>query len=96
MGLRTIPKVSAMNSATKEDSNMDFGALAPPPRTKPIAFVPLSDHTWEEQQRLSRTLLVLYPGHGNPTMEDMREGLTSFSREFATPTRSFTMVGTNV
>lgn len=36
----------------------------------------------EEHHRLSRTLGVLYLGHGSPFVEDMKDGLAALSEEF--------------
>lgn len=73
----------AINSTTEEDISVDTEVMAQSPRTKPTVFIPTSDQAREEQHWLSKMLGVLYPGHENPSVEDMRKGLTTLSGEFA-------------
>lgn len=50
----------------------------PPPKAKPIVFIPTLDAAFAEHQRLARTLWVIYTGHGNPSVE-MKDSLSTLS-----------------
>lgn len=69
------------------------GPIMPPPKAKPIVFIPTLEMTFAEHQRLARTLGVLYPCHSNPTMEKMQDNLRTLSVEGRSHRRYLEKVG---
>lgn len=61
-----------------------------PLKTKPVAFIMLSDQAAEERSKLAKIMGVVYPGHGEPSVEDMIGGLRVISASFGQYNWSFT------
>lgn len=48
IGFEVVLNVPSRNNGPEENNSIEMGALVPPPRTKPIIFIPISDAAREE------------------------------------------------
>lgn len=67
----------------KVEATSTFRSTPPLVKAKPMVFITNSDKAIEEHRRLTKTLEVIRPGHGEPSVDEMISGLRLISAEFA-------------